>query len=209
MSGVPDTDPSPEAGDGDIEEFGVDIDDFAAGPAADDAEGWAAEPRFNWRIPEPWRASVFGVVAVTALAVLAGWLGLRDHHSQRTQAERPPFLQAAEQGAVNLTTVDWHDAEADARRISVGATGDFQDSFTRRSGSFIDEVKKTQAKMVGTIVRSGLESETPNSAEALVLISVQTTKAIAPEPETRIWRMRISVRKVGDDIKVANVGFVP
>jgi Mce-associated membrane protein len=205
MSGVPDTEPSPEAGDVDI---GDDID--AAGePFADDAEGWPGRPRFNLRMPEPWRASVFGVVAVTALAVLAGWLGLRDHQSQRTQAERPPFLQAAEQGAVNLTTVDWHNADADARRITDGATGDFRDSFARRSVNFINEVKEKQAKTVGTIVRSGLESETPNSAEALVLISVRTTKAIAPEPETRMWRMRISVRKVGDDIKVANVGFVP
>jgi Mce-associated membrane protein len=43
----------------------------------------------------------------------------------------------------------------------------------------------------------------------LVAVNVQTTTSGAPQQTPRAWRMRISVQKVGDDVKVSNVEFVP
>jgi Mce-associated membrane protein len=115
----------------------------------------------------------------------------------------------ARQGALNLTTIDWQHAEADVHRILDGATGEFYDDFAKRSQPFIDVLKQAQAKTVGTITEAGLESETSDSAQALVAVSVQTSNAGEVEQVPRAWRMRINVQKVGDQVKVSNVGFVP
>jgi Mce-associated membrane protein len=45
--------------------------------------------------------------------------------------------------------------------------------------------------------------------QILVTATVNTTNAGAPDPEPRLWRMRITVQKQQDGEKVSNVGFVP
>jgi Mce-associated membrane protein len=150
-----------------------------------------------------------GLVVVVALAVLVGWLGFRTSQSHQGQSQRIQFLQVARQGALNLTTIDWQHADADVHRILDGATGEFYDDFAKRSQPFIDVLKQARAKTVGTITEAGLVSETADSARALVAVSVQTSNGGESELVPRAWRMRIDVQKVGDQVKVSNVGFVP
>jgi len=95
------------------------------------------------------------------------------------------------------------------RRILDGATGEFYDDFAKRSKPFIEVVKQAKATTVGTITEAGLESETADTAQALVAVSVQTSNAGATDQEPRAWRMRIYMQRVGDQVKVSNVGFVP
>ena len=114
----------------------------------------------------------------------------------------------ARQGALNLTTIDWQHAEADVHRILDGATGEFYDDFSRRSGPFIGLVKQVKSTTVGTVVEAGLESETADSAQVLVAVDVKTSYAGAPDQDPRAWRMRIFVQRVGDEDKVSNVEFV-
>jgi Mce-associated membrane protein len=189
-------------------EIDVDIEEFEPEAAADDADGESAPPSRKPIAPSL-RATLFGVAMVVVLAGLVGWLGFRAHQSQQVQAQRSQFLQVARQGALNLTTIDWQHAEADVHRILDGATGEFYDDFAKRSQPFIEVLQKAQAKTVGTITEAGLESQTADSAQALVAVSVQTSNAGEQEPVPRAWRMRIDVQKVGGQVKVSNVGFVP
>lgn len=186
----------------------VDIEDVELESAADDADGEPTPPSKK-PMAVPWRATLFGLAMVVVLAGLVGWLGFRAHQSQQAQTQRSQFLQVARQGALNLTTIDWQRAEADVHRILDGATGEFYDDFAKRSQPFIEVLKQAQAKTVGTITEAGLESETTDSAQALVAVSVQTSNAGEAEQVPRAWRMRIDVQKVGDQVKVSNVGFVP
>jgi Mce-associated membrane protein len=195
------------AHDDDVE-IDVDIEDFEPESAADDADGEPRPPSKEPAAPS-WHVTLFAVAMVVVLAGLVGWLGFRAHQSQQVQAQRSQFLQVARQGALNLTTIDWQHAEADVHRILDGATGEFYDDFAKRSQPFIEVLKKAQAKTVGTITEAGLESQTADSAQALVAVSVQTSNAGEQEPVPRAWRMRIDVQKVGDQVKVSNVGFVP
>lgn len=174
----------------------------------DEADPDAPEPVVREPVSTARRAVLFGLVVVTALAALVSWLGLRTHESQLAAAQRSQFLQVARQGALNLTTIDWRRAEADVRRILDSATGEFFNDFDRRSKPFIEVLQQAKASTVGTITEAGLESQTADTAQALVQVSVQTSNAGAVEPVPRVWRMRISVARVGDQVKVANVGFV-
>ena len=154
-------------------------------------------------------ATIAGLIAVVLLASLTGWLGFRAYQSHQADEQRKLFLQVGRQGALNLTTIDWQQADANVQRILDSATGTFYDDFQRRARPFVEVVKQAQSKSVGTIAEAGLESETEDGAHVLVAVTVKTSNAGAPDQAPRAWRMRISVQKVGDDAKVSNVEFVP
>jgi Mce-associated membrane protein len=168
-----------------------------------------SEARSKKRMSAQRWAMLLSLTVIVALSVLVGWLGFRVHQSQKADAQRSQFLQVARQGALNLTTIDWQHADVDVRRILDGATGEFHDDFAKRSQPFIDVLRQAKSTTVGTITEAGLESETPDSAQALVAVSVQTSNAGGTDQEPRAWRMRIYVQRVGDQVKVSNVGFVP
>ena len=187
-----------EATDGD--EDSADHDEEAA-----DEDAAPAKPRMSHlRL-----ATIAGLVLVVALAGLTGWLGFRTYQSHQADEQHKLFLQVGRQGALNLTTIDWQQADKDVQRILDSATGTFYDDFQKRAGPFVEVVKQAQSKSVGTIAEAGLESESDDGAQVLVAVTVKTSNAGAPEQAPRAWRMRISVQKVDDGAKVSNVEFVP
>lgn len=154
-------------------------------------------------------ALIAGLVLVLALGGLTGWLGFRAYQSKQVDEQRKVFLQVGRQGALNLTTIDFEHADADVQRILDSATGTFYDDFQKRAGPFVEVVKQAKSKSVGTVTEAGLESDTGTEAEVLVAVAVKTSNAGAAEQQPRLWRMRITVQKMGDDVKVSNVEFVP
>lgn len=154
-------------------------------------------------------ATVVGLVAILGLSAVVGWLGYRTYQLRQEQQQRDLFLQVGRQGAINLTTIDWHSVNSDIQRILDSATGSFYDDFSKRSQPFIDVVKKVQSKSVGTVTEAGLESVSRNEARVLVAVSVKTSNLGDEDQPPRGWRMRIDVQKVDDGAKVSNVLFVP
>ena len=154
-------------------------------------------------------ATALGLVVVLALGGLVGWLGWRAYQSHQAEQQRALFLQVGKQAAINLTTIDFEHADTDVKRIIDSATDTFYDDFSKRSQPFVDVVKQARSKSTGEVTAAGVESETGDSAQVLVAVTVKTSNAGAPEQEPRAWRMRISVKKVDNDAKVSNVEFVP
>lgn len=155
-------------------------------------------------------ATIVGLVVVVALAGLVGWLGFRAYESKNLEAKRELFLQVGRQGAINLTSIDWENAEADVQRILDSATGTFYDDFEQRAAPFVEVVKQAQSKSVGEVTEAGLESESDSEGQVLLAVTVKTSNAGAPEQQPRLWRMRVTVQDMGDDqVKVSNVEFVP
>ena len=178
-------------------------------PESDVAEANASSTQPSKKPTPARRAMLVGLAVVVALAALLGWWGFRAHQSHQAQAQRSQFVQTARQGALNLTTIDWQRADADVQRILGSATGQFFDDFAKRSQPFIELVKQAKSISVGTVSEAGLESQTADTAQVLVAVSVTTSYAGAPQPDPHAWRMRISVQRVGDQVKVSNVEFVP
>jgi Mce-associated membrane protein len=195
-----------DAGDGDDTEMsGSDAADVEDVDAANGDEVAGAKERMS-----PVRlATLVGLVAILGLSGVVGWLGFRTYQLRQEQQQRELFLQVGRQGAINLTTIDWHSVNSDIQRILDSATGSFYDDFSKRSQPFIDVVKKVQSKTVGTVTEAGLESVSSNEARVLVAISVKTSNLGDEDQPPRGWRMRIDVQKVDDGVKVSNVLFVP
>ena len=183
-------------------------EDSADDEEALDEEAGAAAPAKS-RMSHLRLATIVGLALVVVLAGLTGWLGFRTYQSHQADEQRKLFLQVGRQGALNLTTIDWQQADQDVQRIMDSATGTFYDDFQKRAQPFIEVVKQAQSKSVGTIAEAGLETASDDEAQVLVAVTVKTTNAGAPDQQPRAWRMRISVEKVGDEAKVSNVEFVP
>lgn len=154
-------------------------------------------------------ALIVGILIVVTLSGLVGSTGIRVYQAHRAQQQRALFLDAARRAAVNLTTVDFREADADVQRILSGATGQLYDNFAERSQPFIDVVLRTQSKTVGTVTAAGIESQSGERAQVLVAVTVHTSNAEAPQQEPHAWRMRLLVQKVDRGAKVSNVEFVP
>jgi Mce-associated membrane protein len=187
------------------EDTAADDGERAADEEASDEEAAPAKPRMSHLK----LATIAGSALVVVLAGLTGWLGFRAYQSHQAEEQRQLFLQVGRQGALNLTTIDFQQADQDVQRILDSATGTFYDDFQKRAQPFVEVVKQAQSKSVGTIAEAGLESESADGAQVLVAVTVKTSNAGAPEQAPRAWRMRISVQKVGDEAKVSNVEFVP
>ncbi|ETZ97983.1 hypothetical protein I546_7016 [Mycobacterium kansasii 732] len=168
----------------------------------------STQARPSRRRPER-SALLIGLVVLLALAGLVAFLGVRAHQSQQALQQSRLFLQAGRQGALNLTTIDFHQANADVQRILDGATGQLYDNFAKRSQPYIDVVVRTQSRSVGTVTEAALESQSGDHAQVLVAVTVKTSNIYAAQEESRAWRMRLLVRRVGAQAKVSNVEFVP
>jgi Mce-associated membrane protein len=181
----------------------IDAEDFDA------ADEGTKKPARQW-FSRALRPVTVGVAIIVALAGLGGWLGYRVHQDHQVQTQRNLFVQVARQTAINLTTIDYNEVDADIKRVLDSATGAFHDEFQNRSKPFVEVVKKVQSKTEGTIAEAGLLSYTKNQALVLVAVAVKTSMAAAPaDQEPRRWRMRLTVDKTGDSAKVSNVEFVP
>jgi Mce-associated membrane protein len=195
----------------------VDETDVEGVATGEKPRGWTSELRW---------ALVAGLIAVVALGGLAGWLGVQAHLTEQSKQTKELYLQVARQGALNLTTIDYQEADTDIQRILDSATGEFYEEFAQRSAPFVEVVKQTQSKTVGNVTEAGLESVDGDKAQAIVAVNVTTSSnapganntagpnnaagpnsAAAPQ-EPRIWRMRLTIQKVGQDVKISNVSFV-
>lgn len=186
----------------------AEIDDASeAETEAEETE--AEEPPVKRRMSKVRLAATAGLAMLVAVAGLTGWLGFRYYESHQSDEQRKLFLAVGKQGALNLTTIDWQQADADIQRILDSATGVFYDDFQRRSQPFIKVVKQAKSKSEGNITEAGLESVSGDQAQVLVAVKVKTSIDGAADQEPRSWRMRITVQKMGDDVKVSNVEFVP
>ena len=190
---------------GGLSELAVDLP-----PAPGHRDDGSPQPPHVTQSEPPRRAAlVVGLAMILAIGTLAGWLGFRTYQAHQAMEQRELFLQAGRQGAVNLTTIDFAEADTDIQRILDSATGTFYEDFSKRSQPFIDVVKQAHSKSVGTVTAAGLESASADHAQVLVAVSVKTSNAGAEDNQPRAWRMRISVQKIGDQAKVSNVEFVP
>jgi Mce-associated membrane protein len=187
----------------------IDGQDVAADAAEDGAEQDDEKPARQWFSGSRGLISA-SVAAIVALVGLGGWLGYRVHQDHQVQAQRNLYVQVARQTAINITSINYTEVDADIKRVLDSATGAFHDEFLHRSQPFVEVVKKMQSKSEGTIAEAGLLSYTKDKAQVLVAIAVKTSMATAPaDQEPRRWRMRLTVDKTGDSAKVSNVEFVP
>lgn len=156
-------------------------------------------PRLVW---------VLVVLALAASVALGATRGRDWYAARQTTAAQASATAAARQLAINFVSVDHTRVDADIARVRAGATGDFLKSYTTAA----DQLKKVLVanKTVSTVQRSeaALVSGDLDSAVALVGVVAPTKNTAVPAGETKTYRMRLELRRVGTAWKVENLEFV-
>jgi Mce-associated membrane protein len=151
---------------------------------------------------------LLAAVVLVAAVVLGATSGRQWYAARQTDEAKAAATAAARQLAINFVTVDYQKVDADTARVKAGATGDFLKSYT----ASVDELKKVLVanKTVSTVQRTeaALVSGDRDSAVALVGVVAPTKNTAVPGGETKTYRMRLDLRKVGETWKVENLEFV-
>lgn len=148
------------------------------------------------------------VVVICGLLAASGYM-LWHHHTVVEQQQRAAaFTAAAKQGVINLLSMDFKKAKEDVQRVLDSSTGEFRDDFQNRAGDFTKVVEQSKVVTDGTVGTTALESMSKDSAVVLVQASERVTNAAGAKDEPRSFRLRVSVARDGDQIKMSKVEFV-
>lgn len=146
---------------------------------------------------------VLALIAASAFFVYQGRMMDRYHHQQSE------FAAAAQQGVVNLMSLDFNNAQSDIQRVIDSTTGEFHDDFASSTGDFMTVMKESQVVTTATVNATAVETMSDDSAIVLVAATSQVANSVSKQPNPRIWRLSVTVSRVGDQIKMSKVEFVP
>jgi Mce-associated membrane protein len=151
--------------------------------------------------------TVLLAVVALLLAAACGVMLWQHRSASELQSERDTYLRVAREGALNLTTIDHNNAEADVQRVLDGATGEFYDDFERRSRGFITVVRDAKVTTVGESAVAGIETEAADSATVLVQVASRVSNGTGAQNQQRVQRLRVTVD--GEQSKISRVEYLP
>ncbi|MGN6475370.1 MAG: hypothetical protein ACTHK4_17205 [Mycobacteriales bacterium] len=151
-------------------------------------------------------ALLIAVVAVlVATGVLAG-IGLRHaSHAKSVDDERTQVALIAGKYAVDFTSVDYRHLQADFRAAAKNATSVFAKKYLATVQVFAPLYTKGKVVQTTSVDLAGISSITPSSATVVVALKGVATNTKTNFPTQQLFRMEISLTKVGSRWLTSNV----
>jgi Mce-associated membrane protein len=164
------------------------------------------------RAPRPlFVAAILATLSVVTAAVFGAfwWQAAHDSDAQFSAA-RDDVLRAAEQGVVNVNTLNYQTAEQGLRLWQQSTTGDLHDQLVSGAADFLVQVR--QAKTVTTArVREGAVTELDDRAgraSVIVALDVTVTPATGQSSNKR-ERLAAQLTRTADGWRLSALGQVP
>lgn len=148
--------------------------------------------------------SVIGLLLMLALAALAVQALRYDSVDDR----RADALRAAKQSALNLTSIDNREFDADVERVLEGSTGAFKTDFEARSKDLESVLTENQVVSQGKVIEAGLVRDDERTATALVVVDSEVRNTAAPEGRVNTYRMRLELELVDGRWLTSQLEFV-
>jgi Mce-associated membrane protein len=149
------------------------------------------------------------IISIVALLGASGDIAVRHHNAVQYQQRAAAFTAAARQGVINMTTLNYEHAEDDIQRLLDNSTGEFREDFEKQADGFTKVAKQSQAVSEGTVNSAAVETMGKDSAVVLVAATSHVSNAAGAKEDPRGWRLRVTVTKDGDQIKMSNLVYVP
>ncbi|MDR3664758.1 MAG: Mce protein [Mycobacterium sp.] len=141
-------------------------------------------------------AGVCGLLFALLIAAL-GFLGWRQYEQYQVTAAGQAGLQAAEDYAVVLTTLDAKHIDDNYRKSLDGATGEFKDAYSQGANQLRQVLIDNKASGTGIVVAAAVKSATPDKVEVLLFVDQSITNASNPSPRIDRNRIDMTMEKVG------------
>ena len=148
--------------------------------------------------------SVLGLLLVAAIVALV--LQLRSY--EQVDDAREAAVQAAQQSALNLTSIDKDDFAADVRRVLDGSNGAFKTDFEARSKQLATVLTENEVSSEGKVIDAGLVRFDDRNATALVVVDSNVKNTAVPEGRVNTYRMRLTLERQGDQWLTSMLEFV-
>jgi Mce-associated membrane protein len=146
---------------------------------------------------------------ICALLAVSAYLAWLHHGVTQERARAVEFAAAARQGVVNMTSLDFGNANDDIGRILSSSTGAFKDDFERHAADFTSVLEQSKVVTKGAVNATAVESMTDDSAVVLVSATSTVTNAAGAKAEHRSWRLFVTVSRDAGQLKMSKVEFVP
>jgi Mce-associated membrane protein len=145
------------------------------------------------------------VLVLVATGVFAG-LGVRHaSHANSLDDERTHVALIAGKYAVDFTSVDYRHLQEDFDAAAKNATSDFAKKYLATVQVFAPLYTKGQVVQTTSVDRSGISSITSKTAVVLVSLKGVATNTRTKLGTQQLFRMQISLEKVGDRWLTSNV----
>ncbi len=134
-------------------------------------------------------------VVVVALGVAAIVLALELSRAKALDEAREDAVQAARQEALNLTSIDNEDLEADLKRVLDGATGEFREDFSQRAEQLRGILRQNQVVSQGRVIEAAVVRSDEDTATVLVVVDGTVKNVAIPQGAPRNYRMQLDLEK--------------
>lgn len=132
----------------------------------------------------------------TLLCAGLGYLGWREYQRHQLDAAAAAALQAADDYAVVLTTLDAKNIDDNYRKSLDGATGEFKDAYSQGANQLRQVLIDNKASGTGVVVSSAVKSVSPDKVEVLLFVDQSITNAQNPSPRIDRNRIDMTMQKV-------------
>lgn len=126
---------------------------------------------------------------------LAGWFGWQVRADNRLDDARRQAVATAQTYAVNLTTYDHAQLEADFARVLENSTGAFRVEYTAASESLRELIARFQATATGKVLSTAVVSVETDRAELLLFVDQTVNNTNTEQPRIDRTRMRMGLEK--------------
>lgn len=146
--------------------------------------------------------------ALVLLTALAGFLLYKVRSAQLDDQARQQALTAARQSALNISSIGTNDFAAGVARVLDGATGQFRQDFSARTGQLEQLLKDNSVSAQGRVLEAGLVRSDRSSATALVAVDSTVKNKQVPAGRVNNYRMKLELQKVGNRWLTSSLEFV-
>jgi Mce-associated membrane protein len=163
--------------------------------------------RHWWSEPRPWLTALLAValVALLATGVILGW---RLQQAGAVEDRRSAVRQAAARHATDFLTLDYRHVTRDTARVLAGATGEFEQQYSRSLGQLRGLVRRNRSVSTGKVLSAGVVSSDADSARAIVVADSRVRNLATRRPQPRHYRLQIDLARVGERWLVTRLQFV-
>jgi len=146
---------------------------------------------------------VVAVLAATTVFAVIGWR--HASHASSLDDERDQVRSLAGRYAVDFTSVDYRNLQADFDAAAKNATPEFAKKYLATVQVFAPLYTKGQVVQTTSVDLAGVSSMSPTSAVVLVALKGVATNTKTKLGTQQLFRMQISLTKVGNQWLTSNV----